>query len=191
VDPVEVGLRDVQVRALAAAGAKGLHFDDLPQGLDLVAVNRVGTDADLEPVEVGRVVASRDHDASSRLQVPDGEVQDRRGAGSDVDDVDTRGEETFLQAGRKGGGAEAAVPAEGHRPDPPIRGVGADGAAELHDEVWLQVLFDQPPDVIFPEDGAVHDHLRTRDNVYHRLGIQTITAAGYGAEKPLGRNAVR
>ena len=143
--------------------------------------------ADLEPVELGRIVAARHHDAAPRLQVADGEIQDRRGAGADVDDVDARGQEAFLDAGREGGGAQAAVPAEAHRPDAVFRGVGADGAAELHDEIGLKVLLDPSPDVVFPEDGTVHQRLQNLGvHVYHRLPVQTIQASKKRAERVLG-----
>ena len=59
------------------------------QLLNRIAVNGRLADTDLEPVVVGRVVASSYLDPTHQIQMMNGEVHERRRAQTDVDDVDT------------------------------------------------------------------------------------------------------
>ena len=148
--------------ALPAPGAECLALDDRQQFLDFAAVDGVGAHADLEPVELGRVVASRHHDPPARVEMAHGEIEDGRCTGADIDDIDPARKQPRFHGGGKGFGTEAAVAAQRHGFHTALRCIGADGPADAHDDIGRQVPFDQTPDVIFPEYFTVHDSLPSK-----------------------------
>ena len=110
-------------------------FDDPPQLLDLLPIDRIGADADLEAVEVGRIMASGDHHAAVHPEVADGEIEHRGGAQADIGHIDPRGHDPPADGILIGFRTEAAIPAQGHCPNAMTHGIGADRPAEKIDEV--------------------------------------------------------
>src|SRR5437667_349952 len=63
----------------------------------------------LEAVLVAGVVAPGDHDAAVGVQVMHGEVEERRRADADVDDVDTAAQETLAERFEHAGRGQSAI----------------------------------------------------------------------------------
>src|SRR5438132_30131 len=81
------------------------------QLLDLLAVERLLTEAQLAAVVVGRVVASRHLDAPLEARVEKREVHEGRGADTEVDDGEPGRHQTLGEGGGVAIRGEAAVPA--------------------------------------------------------------------------------
>ena len=98
---------------------------DVPaQRLDLGAVDGGAADADLEAVVLGRVVAAGDLDGAVEIEVEEGEVDHRRRADAEVDDVESRLEQprwdrsptNIVSTAIFGDGGAAAVLVGEHHP---------------------------------------------------------------------------
>src|SRR5207253_4777451 len=59
--------------------------------LNLVSIDGSKSIGEFEPVELGRVVAGRDHDATVDAIVNPGEIENRRNDGANVDDIAATG----------------------------------------------------------------------------------------------------
>ena len=90
-------------------GSVGLTFNDPPQFLDVLAIDRIRSNADLEAVEVRRIVASRNHDAAVDPEVADREIEHRGSAQADIDDIHTSSHDTSADGILIGLRAETAV----------------------------------------------------------------------------------
>jgi len=159
---VGIGQGDVPGLRLSRTTCVSVRLHDFPQFLYLRAVNGVIADTDLEAVEFRRIVAARDHDAAARVAVANGEVKHRRRAKTDVDRVDSRGIEAPDQVALIIGGAQTAITPHRHDLYFILQRIGADGAAEINNEVFIQILIDNAPDVVFAKNMGIHKLLLQR-----------------------------
>src|SRR5262249_57909539 len=99
-----------------------------------------------------RMVAAGDVGAAVELPVRGGEVENRRGHGADVDDVDSRRaralDETHLEPGRR----LAIVLTDGDGAPALSADQRAVGAADETEDLGIDVGADAPTDVIGAED---------------------------------------
>ena len=101
---------DIRRRDVAGALRKVAPVDQIVKPPDSVAVDRVGPDADLEPVVLGRIVAPGNHHASIAPEMKYGKVKQGRGNDPDVDHGNTAGAHAGSERIAVGIGARTAVP---------------------------------------------------------------------------------
>ena len=155
-DVLFVGGGNVVLCVCPAPGGERSSLDDPPQLLDLLPIDRIGTDADLETVEVGRIMASGNHHAAVHPIVAYGEIEHRGGAQADIGHVDPRGHDPPSDGLLIGFRTETAIPAKGHFSNAMAHGIGADRPAEKMGEVGVEIPVYDSTDIILPEYIAIH-----------------------------------
>jgi hypothetical protein len=85
--------------------------------LDLIAIDRIRTDADFEAVEIRGIVASRNHDPAAGLKMANREVENRCRAKTDVDNIHAGGSDSLAYDIMIALRAQTAIAAQGHLPD--------------------------------------------------------------------------
>jgi hypothetical protein len=153
---VLVNTGDILLPKASLACGEGAALDDPSQLLDLLAVDRIGADADLEAVEVRRVVASRNHDTAVGLKMANGEIKHGCGAKTDVDNIHTGGSDSPADDIMIGLRAETAIPAQSHLPDAMAHGICADCPAQKIDKIRVQISVHYTPDIILSKDFWIH-----------------------------------
>ncbi len=133
----DVGRHQVGRLLAAFAGGQVAGFNHAVQLLDGFAVNRGVAAHRLEAIELGRIVATRDHDAASRLLVEDRVIQHGRRDHSEIGDVTTAGLETAHQGISQTRRAETGVAAERDVGSGVALQVGAEGLTEGFDAIAL------------------------------------------------------
>src|SRR5262249_55504907 len=155
----------------AGAGAQrsGLHAP--PQRLDVVAVQRLRSEAELEAVVVRRVVAAGHLHPTAQLPMEDGEVEQRRRAHPDVDHVDAGGADAVAERGGVGLGGQPAVAAHGDQLGAPLRRQRTERLAQSVGEPCVEVALRHPADVILAEDAGIQ--LNTSTECLSRSSLES------------------
>ena len=158
---VLVGGHDGTALRGSRAGPDATALDPSAQLLDLLAVERLLTEAHLEAVVVGGVVAPRHLDATLEAPVEKREVHEGRGADTEVDDGEPGRHQTLGEGGGVAIRGEAAVPADAHPPFTRLVCERAEGEAQGTGKGGVEVLLRDAPDIVLPEDGRVQSSTST------------------------------
>ena len=124
-------------------------------------MERLLTEAHLEAVVVGGVVAPRHLDAPLEAPVEKREVHEGRGADTEVDDGEPGRHQTLGEGGGVAIRGEAAVPADAHPPFTRLVCERAEGEAQGTGKSGVEVPLRDAPDVVLPEDGRVQSSTST------------------------------
>jgi hypothetical protein len=130
-------------------------LDDAPQLLDPLPVKRAGPDAQLEAVELGGVVAARDHDTAIGTEMVDGEIKEGRRADAHVDHLEPGGEEPLRDRVPEPARGKAAVAPEDHRPNTTRSHERGVPLPEQDDRVPVKIPPHQAADVVLAEDQRI------------------------------------
>src|SRR6185503_15195617 len=139
----------------SGAAEEGAGFQPTPEVLDLVAVQRFASEAELEAVVVGRIVAAGDLDAAVEVPMEDREVDEGCGHDAELDDPEPGRAETVDQGGRICIRGEPAVASDAHAPRVALEGQRAEGPAERAGELRVEIPLGDATDVVFAKDRRV------------------------------------
>ena len=132
--------------------------------LNLVSIDGSKSMGEFEPVELRRVVAGRDHDATVDAIVNPGEIEHRRNDGANVDDVAATGPQAPHDRVPDPGRTLPVVATNNNRdPGAGIREPGAQirriGTGNGLSDVWGQIRADDAANVVLTEDRGVDANL--------------------------------
>jgi hypothetical protein len=165
---VEVIVARAARRQRARARGERAALDGVPQALDLLLGQRRGAGVHhLHAVVLDGVVAAGDVRAAVELPVRGGEIEDGRGDGPDVHDVEARRPRALDEAGCEPAGRLAVVLADGDRASPVAGDQGAVGASDEPEDLGIDVGADAAAHVIGAEDVGIEHALLSR--AYHAV----------------------
>ena len=155
-DIVLIDFGDFPAREFPGTFDVGAAFDDLPQLLYLLPVDRIGTDTDLESIEIRWIMASCDHHAAIRPEMADRKIEHGGRAEADIGRIDSGGTDPPADGILVVLRAEAAIPAQDHCLYAMTDRIGADGPAQQIDKIRGQIPVHNPPDVILAKHIRIH-----------------------------------
>ncbi len=153
--PVEIGREHVDPGLPALPFGVGAGPGDLPDLLDLGAVERLGAQHHLEAVIVRRVVRAGDLQAAVGAQVMHGEVHHRRRPHADLQDLQPGRHEAGAGGGGELGRAQPAVIAQHDLPAAGGHDHGAEGLADGARVGGVQRGADDAANVVLAQERGV------------------------------------
>src|SRR3569832_1283430 len=126
-------------------------IDHRPELLDIRAEEGLPSAAELEAVELRRIVAGGDHDPAVNLQLEEREVEDRRRTGADIDHIDSGGEEARQKRFAKRGAAEPDIVTERDLPAARLKDQRAERLSEHNGNFFRERGPVNAPDIVFSE----------------------------------------
>ena len=151
-------------RALRAGRDKIAPLDYFAQPLNLRAVNRRRSHAQLEAVVLGRVMTAGDHHAAVHLPAQHRKIKQRRRHHADVDHVDARAEQALGQPIAQAVRRQPAIAAERDRFFPRAMQQRCVAAPEIDHERVVEIVRDDAADVVLAEDLRIHYRQSVRAN---------------------------
>jgi hypothetical protein len=115
------------------------------------------SDANLESVEFGRIMASRNHNSSVPVQMKKGKVKYRGRAEAYIYYIQSSGNHAFNQGFTEPGGTEATVHPYDDRISSESRKTGGNSLAEKVHHFIRQIDINQTANIVLSKNPGVHE----------------------------------